>query len=464
MSARITQARLQRRVPTTRDGYGVAYLVLAVAALVFAVTVTAGHSLALSPFDEWMYLDYLVKVPTQGYIHGGESVGGFSLNWLACHGQQAFGPLAADACGRPPFDPAEFPYNAIQSAQLYTPAYFAPTWAFATALGSITGLDILTAARFSGTPWLIGTVVAMTAMLRLYRVPATAAIAVGLLFIASPFAWWTYTFVSTDVSGVLVGALAVITIERVARGHWSGYWFVPLFTAALLFKSVNAIAIGIVVIYAVIRCCSDSQLRRAWRDQVNWRAAAHGRGPLAALIGPLVGTVVSLGAQLIWLRFVAASVVGPPVDLGEGRPMMWFDIVKQAWTFVTGVFSTGMFELGGVNRLLLGAVIYGPAIGWLCLAGLAGAVWLDRLRGSRRTVAWTALIASLLAGPTLAIMYTASIGQYTDLGARYGANLAPLLLLCLALATSGTVQRRALLWAGIALYTVVLTAALIALR
>ncbi|MGG7509610.1 hypothetical protein [Plantibacter sp. YIM 135249] len=453
------------RTLASRDGYRITYVVLALAALVFGVAVTAGHSLALSPFDEWMYLDYLVKLPTQGYLHVGEPVGDFSMNWLACHGQQAFGPTsAADACGHAPFDRGEFPYGGIQSAQLYTPLYFAPTWLFAAGLQSVSGLDILTAARFSGTLWLIGTVIALAAVLRLYRTPATAAIAVGLLFIASPFSWWTYTFVSTDVSGVLVGALAVLLIERVARGRANAWWFIPLFTVALLFKSVNAIAIGIVLIYAVLRFVGDTGTRDSWREQSVWRAAARGRGPVSMVTGPLVGTTAALGAQLVWLRFVAASAVGPPVDLGEGRPMFWYDVVKQLWTFVTGIFSTGMFELGGVDRLLLGAVIYGPALGWLCVAGLVGSVWLDRLRGARRVAAWTALLASVLAGPALAIMYTASIGEYTDLGARYGANLIPLLLLCVALTASRRPQRRVLLGAGIALYALVLAATLLTVR
>ncbi|MFZ4893239.1 hypothetical protein ACL9RL_02185 [Plantibacter sp. Mn2098] len=462
MNAVAQRTRSALTTLTRSDAYRLVYVVLAITAVVFGVSVTASHSLALSPFDEWMYLDYLVKFPTQGYLHLGEPIGDFSMNWMACHGLQAFGStVSPDLCGAGSFDRAAFPFGGIQTAQLYTPLYFAPTWTIAAAIQAVTGISLLEAARFTGTIWLVATVLAIAALLRMYRVPATATIAVGLLFLATPFVWWTYTFVSTDVTGVLVGTVVVIAIERVARGRLNAWWIVPLFTVALLLKSVNAVSIGIVFVYAIVRTLSSAERRAAWRDQTAWAAAVRGRGPISLITGPLVATVVALTAQLLWLRVVAASAVGAPAEFGEGRPMLWHDLVTQIWTFVPSVFLTGVNEIGAVNRWLYPLVAIGAGLGWLCLAGVIGLVWSRTVTGTRSVAAKTALLASIFAGPALAVMFTLSVGEYTDLGARYGANLVGLFLLTIALLFRGTIQRRILLGLGIVLVIYVLLGTII---
>lgn len=425
------------------DHYRLVYVVVAVAAAVMAVSLTAGHSAALSPFDEWMYFDYLVKFPTQGYVHLGEPVGDVAMNWLACNGFQAFGN-SVNACNVTPIDPGIFPFAGIQSAQLYTPVFFAPTWAVGTVIHTVTGLSLLEAARYTGTLWLIGTVVAVAAVLRQFRVPATAAIAVILLFIASPFAYWTYTFVSTDAPGVLIGALAILLTERIARGRSNAWWLVALLALAMLIKAVNIIAIGLAVLYAVARFAMRYHDRVVWRRRGSWLAALRGRGPLALPSGPLLGAVLGVAAQLVWLRVVASSAVGPQVDMGQGRPMTSIDVIGQMWSFIPGIFDTGSFEMAAVSRLYLPEPVIAPMLGWLCLAGVVGVVWLGRLRGVQRLVTGVTLVAAIIAGPALAVMFTVSVGEYVDLGARYGSNLLPVILLSVGLLCSGRLQRRVL--------------------
>ncbi|WP_285025889.1 hypothetical protein [Plantibacter sp. ME-Dv--P-122b] len=444
------------------DRYRFVYVVVAVAAAVMALSLTAGHSAALSPFDEWMYFDYLVKFPTQGYVHLGEPVGDVAMNWLACNGFQAFGNTV-NACNVTPIDPAIFPFAGIQSAQLYTPVFFAPTWAVGTAVQAVTGLSLLEAARYTGTLWLIGTVIAVAAVLRQFRVPASAAIAVVLIFIASPFAYWTYTFVSTDAPGVLIGALSILLIERAARGRSNAWWLVGLFTLAMLIKAVNIIAIGLVVLYAVTRFIMRYRDRVVWRRPGAWLSALRGRGPLAMLAGPLVGAVLGVAAQLAWLRVVASSAVGAQVDMGQGRPMTSIDVIGQLWSFIPGIFATGSFEMAAVSRLYLPEPVLAPMLGWLCLAGVVGVVWLGRLRGVQRLVTGVTLVAALVAGPALAVMFTISVGEYVDLGARYGANLLPVILLSVALLCSGRTQRRVLLGFATALFSLSLVASWIVL-
>ena len=141
--------------------------------------------------------------------------------------------------------------------------------------------------------------------------------------------------------------------------------------------------------------------------------------------------------------------------------MLWHDLLTQIWTFVPSVFLTGVNEIGAVNRWLFPLVAIGAGIGWLCLAGVIGLVWSRTVTGTRSVAAKTALLASIFAGPALAVMFTLSVGEYTDLGARYGANLVGLFLLTIALLFRGTIQRRILLGLGIVLVIYVLLGTII---
>lgn len=427
-----------------RDGYRLVYLCLIVAALVMGVSVTASHSLAFSPFDEWMYFDYLNKLPSQGFIRLGEPVGTTAMNWMACNGLQAYGN-PVDACGVKPIDYSIFPFKGVQSAQLYTPLFFAPTWVVASAVQAVTGITFLEAARFSGTFWLIGTMAAITAVLRMFKVPSTAAIAVGLLFLATPFTWWTYTFVSTDAPGALIGAVAVLLIERVIRGRLNAWWLAPFFVLAVLIKAVNVIAIGIVLLYAIARLITRYRHRLVWRRPGVWRAAMAGRGPIAPITGTLVAGVAAGIAQVAWTRFIAANVIGLGPVMGDERPMKFADAIGLAWAFIPSMFSTGASELSAMSWKFASAPFVGQAIGWLCVGGVLGLVWLNRQRGLDRTVTNVTLVASVLAGPVLALVFTASVGTYVNLGARYGANLIPLILTSVAIMVSGRLHRRILL-------------------
>lgn len=446
MSIALTRAGIRPLVDrlTHRDGYRLVYLTLIVAAVVMGVSVTASHSLAFSPFDEWMYFDYLNKFPTQGFIRLGEPVGTTAMNWMACNGLQAYGN-PVNACGVTPIDYTIFPFKGVQSAQLYTPLYFAPTWLIASALQVVTGLTFLEAARFVGTLWLIGTMVAMTAVLRMFKVHATAAIAVGLLFLATPFAWWTYTFVSTDAPGALVGAVAILLIERVIRGRLNAWWLVPFFVLVVLIKAVNVISIGIVLLYAIARIASRHRHYPVRRRPGLWRAALAGRGTIAPITGTLVAGLAAAIAQVAWSRFVAANVIGTGPVMGDERPMKFADAVGLAWAFIPSMFGTGSSELSAMSTNFAGAPFIGQAIGWLCIGGVLGAVWLNRQRGLQRTVTNVALVASVLAGPVLAVVFTASVGTFVNLGARYGANLIPLILASVAILAAERPHRRILL-------------------
>ena len=97
--------------------------VLVLAAIGVSGTVTALHTEEMSPIDEWVYLDYLNKFPSQGIVHRGEDIGLDALEQMACHGVKVYGPMGPP-CGSNYEDRIrEVPYLGQTSADLYTPVY-----------------------------------------------------------------------------------------------------------------------------------------------------------------------------------------------------------------------------------------------------------------------------------------------------------------------------------------------------
>ena len=107
----------------------------------------------ISPFDEYVYLDYLSKVPTQGFVRSGEETGDLARQEISCRGVQTYG-LYGTSCDIGAASPDEtFPYSGQTGADIYTPAYFAVTWVLAQPL-VWTGVSLLDAGRLVGAVWL----------------------------------------------------------------------------------------------------------------------------------------------------------------------------------------------------------------------------------------------------------------------------------------------------------------------
>ena len=119
-------------------------VVLVLAGFTMAATVTANHTEALSPVDEWVYVDYLFKLPTQGFVHQGEEIGLDARAIMACDGVTPFGPMGP-SCGSDYSNAAAFPYEGISSADAYTPVYFAETVVGGQMIQSVTGISELSA-------------------------------------------------------------------------------------------------------------------------------------------------------------------------------------------------------------------------------------------------------------------------------------------------------------------------------
>lgn len=415
-------------------------ILLVIIGLGYGGAVTFMHTSALSPIDEWVYSDYLDKVPTEVVVKQGEVIGPEALNRMACNGVYPYGPMGA-ACGASYSDVAKFPLNGRTTADPYTPAYFISTWAVGDLVRLITHQDQLTSWRLTSPLWLAGTLLIMAALFRRYRVRPLVTITVGLAFIASPFAWWTYTYVSTDAPSAFFGALLLLQATRFTRHETRGWWLLATSGLAVLFKVTNILAVCLVGLILVL----------AWLQEVLRANKEEGRGVhLGALRRsvslPLIGVAAvaaSAITEVVWLEIRRAIAVAPQVELGLGQPLSRRVLGEQLANFLPGTITSNVVVAGnGGNYALpvLSAAVV--PLSWLCVAGVIGAFWSVGIRRGHGPVVAAIAIASVGFAPMLAVALTVGGGTYIPIPPRYGAAILPGILLMTAL----TMRRRLAAW------------------
>ena len=399
-------------------------VILVLASLGMSWTVTAFHSEAFSPRDEWVYLDYLEKLPDQGFIHQGEEIGTGPLSRMACDGVRDYGPMGT-ACDASTGDLSSFPQQGINTADIYTPLYFATTLVPATAIAAVTGLDLLQAARYTGGLWLAGTMVLLSGLFRSFRVPSVAILGLGLAYIGSPLAWWTYTYISTDAPTLAFAAGALWVARRVIEGTTRPWILVALSVVGVLFKVTNILTVGLVVLYLLITAIRDI-LRRKRNTKALWRPT---RAETRLIVAAAASAVAALVSQMIWLIIRSMSAVGPSPDQGNLGILGVHELGRLAvMTIPDTLMSNSTITGSGDNSYKIPGYIVDP-LSWICIVGVVGGLIFLSSRSREPALNIATAIACTLFIPVLAIALSQVQGTYFALPARYGAPLAASMLL-----------------------------------
>jgi hypothetical protein len=418
-------------------------------------TVTSHHSKALSPVDEWVYADYLYKLPQQVFIPRGQAIGPEALKLMACTGVREYGAMGP-ACGS---DYAanldKFPQGGISSADGYTPLYFVITWAGAKAIQLVTQTSIVEAARYTGAFWLAGGMILFAWMLRLFRIRPVIILGLGLAVIASPFAWWTYTFISTDAPVFALGALLVIAAIKFVRGEWSGWWLPLIAGVATLFKITSILAVLLVALYLVLEFVRRRTRERPRSTGFEWRKSIVGRGDESFVVVAVSAAVAALVAEVAWLALRAAIAVGPAANQGVTGRMSLKDLGSQfvnflPQTIISNVNITGRTTLG----LSIQPFIVEP-LAWITIAGVVGAVAIHTWRRPNAPLVYSIAALAILGAPLLAIALSLQ-GTYFPIPPRYGAALLPSFLLAAGLIVKSRVSRVLLVTYSVAVLGVIL--------
>lgn len=396
-------------------------VLLVIASLGMSVTVIAHHSKALSPIDEWVYVDYLYKVPVEGMVHEGEAIGNAALNIMACDGVRPYGPMGPP-CGSSYRNLSAFPFQGKTSADAYTPVYFDTTWAVGEAIHAVTGTSELTSWRLTSALWLAIASVLLYFLLRQWRIRKVVIFALGVAMIASPFAWWTYTYVSTDAPSLPLGILLLIAAVKFERGKWSGWWLVAISIIAVLFKVTNILAVCLAALFLLITWLLELK-RTRWSGWKSPRPNRVGRSSLALPLFAASSVISAAVAQVIWLAIRQAVAIGAPANQGIAIPLTVRRLAEQTVNFLPGTIIANVNVAGSPNLAYTIPPFLIQPLSWITVAGVIGAFWMLRRRSSTTAIVIAVVSAAVLFAPMLGLVVYLTTGSYFNLPPRYGAAI-----------------------------------------
>lgn len=407
---------------------------LVLIAVFFSSAVTILHEDAISPIDELVYLDYAFKVDDQGLVREGETFGDEVAYVAACKKAVPFGDLGQECSESARVDLERMPNGGYTTAHAYPPVYFWITRLIGDPIHAVTGLSEVTSWRLTGVLWLSAGLLVMVGLFRKWSVPEPVIFAVGLVFIASPFAWWTYTYLSTDISLFLIGGLTLLVTTDVIKGKQRGWWLVLIAAAGVLFKITNLLVLGLALLILLIHKIAE---RIGQKKAHNTPGGSYAEGALGLSVAParwvpmVVAVAVAVGLQFAWMRiFPLFAVSTATVDQGVNTSLGGTEIVRLAVSTLTGAILHNPAN-GFMPDAPFGA-LYAP-LGWLVAAGVVGAMMSFKWKLETGPLIWSVGIASVITLPMLAILMYATTGAYFQLPARYAAGLLPAFLLILAL-------------------------------
>ncbi|MBO1770704.1 hypothetical protein [Agrococcus sp. TF02-05] len=402
-----------------------AVTLLAVILSAIIVGVHVARQPKISYIDEYLYIDAVDKVPTQLVVRQGEDLGELALEAISCRGIILFGPPAGAVCGEAEGLPDDvLPQGGMTSADIYPPFYAAITWAGAEAIEAVFGVeDPVDAMRLAGAIWLAPALVLLYAAARAAGIRRVAAAGSALVLLGSMPVLHAHTFVSTDSSSLLAGALMALLAMRVLAGRPALVGLVAAAVAMTLLKVQN---LGAVVV-AVVAILIGLLLERADDGTSPWtrlRSVVVSRTGLAlglALVLPVV-------AQAAWLVVRRAIAVGDAPEQGLGRELSLVGLAREATMFFYNA-AGGSYSPGQIGA---DAVVLASVVGVMTTAGPFAAVMLGRRAARIAALGGGTIVGMLVVGPALAIATWASTGEYVQLAGRYGMPMLPAALLCFA--------------------------------
>lgn len=423
--------RGRARIPGSRRGFAVAALLLVVVGLLSLVHIT--RSPAVSPFDEFVHFDTLEKNSRFVLIGRGEHISQITMREVACHGMDL--EWTFDSCDAARFDYAEFPGEGWNTAYTASPLYYTVTGIAARFVDSAvpTVDSLLTASRIASVGWAVVAAGLMWLLLGEFSIPFTVRFFTILLIATAPTVLHLTSIVNPDVTGLAGGAaIAWLTLRYERRA--SPAWLLTLVaTLTILGKPLNAVAVGAMVGYLLIRYV------QARRNQELSRPSFPTVGIAALIAGFLLGAVP-------WSIAQGALATVPALDITMLR------IYSGATLTLADVTSQFTAVVSPLRAAYMPALVAGPLTALVALVAdmvlLGGNIGVSMLSADRRAsaLATTTLVSAFLLGPTVVVfMFVTNDGFLLPATVRYGLPLLPLFAVGLAVAANTKAPARVLL-------------------
>lgn len=357
----------------------------------------------LSPFDEWVYLDYVDKMAHFDVPQTGETIDREALEVSSCRGVFVWGEVGSPCGG--PYVSTDYPLAGITSADVHPPTYFAANAALAGVVRSI-GLsdDVLTSNRVIGALWLAIGLWLVLVLAHELGAPLSAGVGIAGVVASLPIVRYTNSYITPDTLNLAIGALALLTALRVSRDRWPWWSMAVVGALAGFVKTQNGLVLGATTFFLLWFYLLDRRARPGEPPASRcWKAAA--------------GSVVAfIGTQIVWTLTRRLLSLDSAPSHGGGTSLTLDLLVRE----------TGAFIL----RLGLGATEDGqpiPSYAYfstaLLIAGCVGATLYRSVRDERWAVAASVTLLVFIGSPLLIVAQQFVLAEVVPSPTRYGASL-----------------------------------------
>ena len=388
------------------------------------------HDPKLSPIDEPVHLDYVIRVSHGQIPRIGNFVTPQAAEITACTGVDLKG-LPIPPCHMGKLNVRDFPGGGYQYEAQQPPLYYGVTALLRPVAAAAFGTNYLTSTRATGYVWWALGLLFLWLAGRALDVDPWAMVGVTLLLACARDVIYYSSIVSNDAASLLVGSGLLFAIALALRrpSLRSAIILGLLGVAAALIKASDAFApfaLAIFAAWTLLREVPDRRLAlRRWVQT--------GGALLAGSIVGLVAWQLIRGHIALVDPSVLPVVAGYPLR-GGARLGPFLENLTSFFDPVTGSAGSSLLhdslqvpfaEL--LRTLLLVAAFLGLFV--------RRRAWFHRLGLST-------LVAMMVGAVAIAVGFWVTLGENPVAQSRYGISLAPLLAVGLAAAVDATEDKR----------------------
>ena len=381
---------------------------------------------ALSPYDEYVFVDAVDKARHGVVTRDGQMVGDYAREVIACRGWGTApeSTKLMGTCGVESTN-SEVPYGGYTTAGVHSPVYYFLTAWLSWPIEKILGVELLTAARITSALWLGLGMTALAYLLRRLGSRWDMAIAIPILVMSMPTFRSTNSYITPDAPNLLFGSLILLGAYLYARREWSAWPLILISTVATIFKFQNIFAVVAVVLFLLwYRLAPGKE-----------RDPAHLPRWSGILALPIFSGIVAGGWMFMRAKLALPAgnfYLDPPAHLDLGKTIYAADDTLRI--IFAGTEGTGSLSPES---------IFPSLVLWLCVGSLCAAAFFGQGGNMiERRLAQSGLLSLVAIGPATTIAFAVVFDAHVTMQFRYSMVLVPILVSCL-----GTrIERPAVRW------------------
>ncbi|GAC1337393.1 MAG: hypothetical protein NVSMB29_01690 [Candidatus Dormibacteria bacterium] len=395
--------------------------------MVVAVSLQIRDHPQISPLDEFVHADYMIKAGNGELPRAGSLVGDQMLREDACR-RAELPNFQAPPCSAPVLRPEDFQghgYNYEAGGQ--PPTYYFMTGVGARALvaASVTQSSV-SAGRVLGILWLaVGVILLWASLAELGIAPEVRVIAIAPV-IVTPAVLDAHAFITNDATAMVAGAALLLVTLRWEKARSPAWLALAIAAFAGATKLTNLLGVGAMALYLVVRALRNVATQQPAEGSVRnrWRAV----GLACGMVG------VGLGVGAVWSKVAAATVIpGHPTNPLEGM----FHVDHLSLGHIAAQFGDVLSPVSGnphvsplVNHEIFSTLSF--ALNLLIVGGCLAAAAASPAGSRREGLGLSAFALMGAAGPVLIVLGYVSTHTAFLIPERYGLVLVPMLVVTLA--------------------------------